>query len=372
MQKIKICHISTVHPAFDVRIFHKECKTLLDAGYDVSFIVQHDKEEIIEGIKIIPLPRAKNRLNRMIFLPFKAYKLALKQKAEIYHFHDPELIFIGLLLKLKRKKVIYDIHEDVPRQILTKPYLKKYILYIISYLFEKFENLFARRFDFLIAATPHIRDRFLKINKNTIDINNFTLLKEMYSKVQWEERENNIAYIGGITKIRGIIELVKALEYINIDINLYLAGDFEDKNLEQYVKSLNGWKKVKYYGYVERKGISKILKNSKIGIVTLHPTTNYFESLPVKMFEYLSAGIPVIASNFPLWKEIVEGNNCGICVDPQSPEEIAKAIEYLINRPEIAKQMGENGRKVVEEKYNWENERKRLLEVYSILVNKLN
>ncbi|MBP8990882.1 MAG: glycosyltransferase family 4 protein [Spirochaetes bacterium] len=372
MQKIKICHISTVHPAFDVRIFHKECKTLLDAGYDVSFIVQHDKEEIIEGIKIIPLPKPKNRLNRMLFLPFKAYKLALKQNAEIYHFHDPELIFIGLLLKLKGKKVIYDVHEDVPRQILNKQYLKKHISYVISYLFEKFENLFARRFDFLIAATPHIRDRFLKINKNTIDINNFTLLKEMYSKLQWEERENNIAYIGGITKIRGIIELVKALEYINIDINLYLAGDFENKNLEQYVKSLNGWKKVKYYGYIEREGISKILKNSKIGIVTLHPTTNYFESLPVKMFEYMSAGIPVIASNFPLWKEIVEGNKCGICIDPQSPEEIAKAVEYLLNNPEIAKQMGENGRKVVEEKYNWEKEGKKLLEVYSIIVNKLN
>jgi len=104
----------------------------------------------------------------------------------------------------------------------------------------------------------------------------------------------------------------------------------------------------------------------------LHPTTNYFESLPVKMFEYMSAGIPVIASNFPLWKEIVEGNKCGICIDPQSPEEIAKAVEYLLNNPEIAKQMGENGRKVVEEKYNWENEGKKLLEVYSILVNKLN
>ncbi len=369
MQKIKICHISTVHSAFDDRIFHKECKTLVKSGYDVSLIVQHDKEEIIEGIKIIPLPKPKNRLNRMLFLPFKAYKLALKQKAEIYHFHDPELIFIGLLLKLKGKKVIYDIHEDVPRQILTKPYLKKHILYIISYLFEKFENLFARRFDFLITATPHIRDRFLKINNSSIDINNFSLLNEMYNDIKWEERENNIAYIGGIAKIRGIIELVKALEYLNIDINLYLAGDFENKNLEQYVKSLNGWNKVKYYGYIERKGISKLLKNSKIGIVTFHPEPNHLFSSPVKMFEYMSAGIPVIVSNFPLWKEIIERNNCGICVDPQSPEEIAKAVEYLINNPEIAKQMGENGRKVVEEKYNWQNEEKKLLKIYGDLLN---
>jgi len=367
MQKIKICHISTVHPAFDVRIFHKECKTLLNAGYDVSLIVQHDKDEIIEGIKIIPLPKPKNRLNRMLFLPFKAYKLALKQKAEIYHFHDPELIFIGLLLKLKRKKVIYDVHEDVPRQILNKQYLKKHILYIISYLFEKFENLFARRFDFLIAATPYIRDKFLKINKNCCDINNYPLLNELYSVILWENKRDEICYVGGITKIRGIKEIIKAMD-LTKDVRLNLAGAFSEKDVELEVKSYKGWEKVNELGFIDRKGVADIMARSKAGILTYYPLPNHIEARPNKLFEYMSAGISVIASNFQLWKEIVEGNNCGICVDPLNPEEIANAIKYIFENPEEAKKMGQNGRKAVELKYNWENEAKKLIEVYNKII----
>jgi glycosyltransferase involved in cell wall biosynthesis len=89
------------------------------------------------------------------------------------------------------------------------------------------------------------------------------------------------------------------------------------------------------------------------------------------MFEYMSASLPLITSNFPFWKEIVEGNNCGICVNPLNPQEIADAIKYIINNPKEAEKMGKNGRDAVEKKYNWTIEEIKLFKVYESIVNKI-
>jgi len=167
----------------------------------------------------------------------------------------------------------------------------------------------------------------------------------------------------GISRTRGIKEIVRSLELV--DTKLLLAGSFENDELEQEIKCMRGWEKVKYYGQVGREKVREILGTARVGLVTLHPTKSYVESMPVKMFEYMSAGIPVVASNFPLWKEIVEGNNCGICVDPLNHKEIANAIEYLLEHSEEAKGMGENGRRAVLGKYNWDLAAQELLKLYS-------
>ncbi|MCR4420959.1 MAG: glycosyltransferase family 4 protein [Exilispira sp.] len=365
----KLCHLTSVHLRNDTRIFLKECRTLSNNGFDVSLIVSDGKlDEILEQIKIFDIGKPKNRIERILKTTKKIYKKALEIDADIYHFHDPELIPIGLKLKKLGKKVIYDVHEDLPRQLINKSYLNKFILKLLAFLIEKYENYSSKRFDYIITATPYIRDRFVQINKNTIDINNYPILNEFYNIELKKEKDNNICYVGGITRIRGIIELIKAIE--NLDVTFHLAGDFENEEFKKGVLSLKGWKKVKYYGFTNREKVKEIFSISKIGVVTLFPTKNYLVALPIKLFEYMSASLPVIASNFPLWKEIVEGNNCGICVDPTNINEIAKAIEYLITNPEEAKKMGENGRKAVLEKYNWEKEEEKLINVYKTLMGK--
>jgi glycosyltransferase involved in cell wall biosynthesis len=103
------------------------------------------------------------------------------------------------------------------------------------------------------------------------------------------------------------------------------------------------------------------------GVVTLHPVRNYVDCQPVKMFEYMAAGIPVIASRFPFWLDIVEGNDCGVCVDPFDPAAIAAAIDHFVTHPELAMRMGENGRRAVLEKYNWQPESRKLIDFYEHL-----
>ena len=366
----KICILTSVHPALDVRIFYKEAKTLVRAGYDVVLVAQHDKEEIIEGIKIIPLPKPKNRFFRIFFLARKAYKIALEQKADIYHFHDPELI--PWAIKLKKKtgtKVIYDVHEDVPKQILSKHWIPKILRKITSSLFNFYEKKMAKNFDFVITVGEDVKESFKKENPHVETVKNFPIL-DYFKNTHSELFSKNIFTLicpGGLTKIRGVEEIVKALEFLPNSVQLILLGKFVPSDFEQQIKSLKGFEKVRYFGQVPFGEIPQYLSRADIGVACYLPVPNNINSNPNKLFEYMVAGLPVIASNFPLWKEIIEGNNCGICVNPLEPKEIAKAVEYLIKHPEEARKMGENGRKAVLEKYNWENESKKLLEVYEEL-----
>lgn len=361
---IKVCILTSVHPPFDTRIFHKEAKSLAKAGYDVSLIAQHDKDEIVDVIRIVPVPKPKNRLERMTKTVWTVYRKALKINADIYHFHDPELMPIGLLLKRHGKRVIYDVHEDAPRQNLSKSYIPAAFRKPISLMIEALEAFSSRRFDGVVTATPFINRRFLELGANAVNVNNYPLASELYNaEDHWKNKEKAVCYVGGIVRIRGAFEMVEAIG--RTKYRLLLAGNIE-LDIEKGLKQMSGWHQIEALGFVDRDGVRATIGRSMAGLVVLHPTINYIDALPVKMFEYMSAGIPVVASNFPLWKEIIEGAECGICVDPLNSEEIAKAIQFIVEHPVEAEQMGKNGRMAVEERYNWGIEEKKLLGFYSI------
>lgn len=361
--------MTSAHPADDVRIFHKECVTLAKAGFQVYLVAANAQEEVVNGVQIVSANVAHSgRLSRMLNTTKAVYEKAIALDADIYHFHDPELLRFALRLKRKGKKVIYDAHEDVPKQIMGKFWINKYIRKSTSKSFEIFENFVVKKLDYVLSATPFIRDRFSEINKNSVDINNFPLLSELQEESDWNSKKDEICYIGGISQIRGIEELVHAMDYVE-GVKLNIAGKFSQASFEQRVKSTSAWKeKVIEFGFVSRKETAQIMANSKIGMVTFLPLPNHVDAQPNKMFEYMSAGIPVIGSRFPLWEEILIKNDCGICVDPENSVEIAEAIKFLLNNPDKSKQMGKNGRKNILEKYNWEAEGKKLISIYQKLV----
>jgi len=368
---MKVVHITTVHPAFDTRIFHKEAKTLARAGYEVVLIAQHDGDEMVDGVKIVALPEPRNRFARIFGLTWRAFHLGLRERAEVYHFHDPELLPIGVLLKIfTRAKVVYDVHEDVPEQILTKHWIPRLLRRPLARVFNAFEKLLARALDAVVVATEGIAEKFAQLKP--IVIHNYPDLGMLPnpSTRHGEGKEKVLVYVGGISKIRGAIEMVQALEYLNPawDIRLDLIGKFEPPELEQELQGLPGYRRVRFLGWMPPENVYTHLANADVGLVCLHPEPRFVVAWPVKLFEYMAAGLPVVASNFLLWKEIVEGNRCGITVDPLDPKAIAQGIEYLLTHPEEARQMGENGRRAVEEKYNWEREKEKLLKLYKELL----
>lgn len=365
--KTKVCHISTVHPIYDIRIFEKECQVLNRAGYEVFLIVHSQSNEEIRGVKIIALPIAKNRLARALKNGVWAFYHAKKIRAAVYHFHDPELIFWGYFFSLMKKKVIYDVHENVPLTILNKEWIPGVLRSFFYSTFEKLENRCARKMSLLVTATPTIRDRFLNLGCKAVDINNFPIVDEFRDvNFDWNRKERAVCFIGAMDRYRGIVEMTRAIG--KTDGKLFLAGTFSPASHRNMVTNLDGWKQVEEMGQLDRSGVAKVLGRSMAGLVLLHPRRNYLDSLPIKMFEYMSAKIPVIASNFPLWQKLIQEEQCGLCCDPLKPGEIAQAIHWIFDHPEEARKMGERGRRAVVEKYNWESEAKKLLVLYNELV----
>lgn len=370
-KQIKVVHLTSAHKDGDVRIFQKECVSLAKSGFEVYHLVPNSISREESGVKIISFQfPVTSRFRRMFFLVRAICRRAIELDADIYHLHDPELLRIARKLKSKGKIVIYDAHEDLPRDILSKKYIPAFLRKIISKMAEKFENRIAAQINGVVAATPFIRDRFLVVQKNTVDINNFPFLNEDAYLEYHQKTENAVCYTGTINSDRGIVELVDACEIANC--NLLLAGEFRQAGLEHNLSQRPGWKRVENFGFLDRQGVLAVYDRAKIGLVTLHPLVNFMDALPVKMFEYMASGIPVIASDFPLWAAILKESDCGICVDPTDVSAISRAISDLLADPENAARLGRNGRRAVTEKFNWQAEQNKLIEFYKKLGNRDN
>jgi len=374
--KKKIVIATSVHPALDDRIFFKEAKSLASEGYEIVLIAQHNKEQILDGIKIIPLPKPKNRLERLTKIIWKSFILAMKEKASIYHFHDPELIPIGIFLKLLlRKKVIYDLHELVYFDIAEKVWLRsKFLKKAVQLIYLFLERLSIVFFDQLILATDHIANHIKRIHgyryrNNYVVLRNFPILSLIeYAKPADHSKLQKpiILYAGLLSTKRGIKELVQSMEFIGTKAVLWLLGSWESEEFKQECESIEGWKYTEYIGFVPLDKVFDYMKLSSIGISVLHPIKNTINSLPIKAFEYMACSLPMVMSDFPFWREVF--GEFTLFANPYEPRDIADKIFYLIDNPDKRKELGLKGRQLVEAKYNWELESKKLIGLYKDLL----
>lgn len=365
--RIEICHLTSIHPRYDVRIFEKECKTLANF-YKVTLVVADGGgNEETDGIQIIDVgKKTANRVLRILITPWRIYRYARKLKnCEYFHFHDPELLIVGLLLRrIHKKKVIYDSHEDVPQDILLKNWIPRAIRKPVAGIYSALEKYVTRQFSAIVCATPHIKSRFLKFNNYSYDIKNYPILdwQGQREEVILDEIEYDLCYVGLISENRGIFELIEVLNLMNVSI--VLAGPFESEHLRSRLIALENWPRVKYLGILNRSNVQKLLSKSLIGIVVLERTPTFLNSLPIKLFEYMAAAMPVISSNFPDWEEIIEKSNCGICIEPKNVEMLCEAIKKLMDNPKLAISMGKNGLNAIRTKYSWASESEELVGIY--------
>ena len=362
----KVVHITSVHSPFDPRILERECRSLADSGYDVTVLAPHEGNGNYAGVAIRGVPRANGRLTRMTSTTRHILRAALSERADIYHFHDPELLPVGVILATLGKRVIYDAHEDVRNDILTKHYLSAPARRGLAAAAATIELAAVATLAGVVAATPLIASRFPR--EKTTTVQNFPRLEEFpLAEIEYERRPNQFIYVGSVTDVRGGKEMLDGLALMSDDpgVRLVLAGRITPPPFERAMRSHPAASRVDFRGWTDPKTLPRLLQSARAGMVVLHPTQGYLDSYPGKMFEYMAAGLPVIASDFPLWREIISPAQAGLLVDPLDPAAIADAMKWILNNPAEARAMGERGRAAVEKQYNWGREEEKLLGLYA-------
>ena len=366
---MKIVHIGYWHRPDDIRIFQKECCSLAKCGYEVLYVTSNRKGETLNGeysnVRIITISLPYKNMKRSFFFFIRKLKRVLiSLDADVYHFHEDILMPVLLYMKKHGKHVIYDLHEDTPRNMQPSLCKRrgKLLGNLLTNIIEIYENYCIRKADYVVTATPHIAKRCKKLTNTVSCIANFPIIYNNGICVKpFKERERIICYTGGITERNGIFNIIEAMQ--QVEGTLYLAGGLS-KELKDRLIKYSSWEKVCELGYVNKEAVQDIFQKSMAGLVLYLPEGNTVEALPNKLFEYMEAGIPVIASDFPLWRKIVEEGQCGICVDPNNPEEIADSINRILGNPQWAEEMGRNGKRLVQEKYNWGGQEKKLIKIY--------
>lgn len=374
-KKYKVCHVSSAHNVFDDRIFFKECCSLA-ATFDVHIIAIGEKDEISNIVTIHALKKSSSRFNRFFLLQIKLLIRSFKVNAKVYHFHDPDLILFGLFQKLLGKKVIYDMHELVYFQINDKEWLGNgFIKKMVSGVYLMFEKLGVRCFDKIVIAEDgywsYVKEKHAKHIDKFVAIRNFSIY-ELIKKATPDTNYNKgnkrvIVYAGGLTKIRGIKEIIESVQSIE-NIEFLTLGAWESDDYKQECEQADKNKKMNYVGLVKMDKVYSYLKVADIGIANLYHKPNYLTSLPIKAFEYMASGLPIIMSDFPYWIETF--GECALFVDPLDPNDIKNKIELILTDNNLRNKLAEAGKKLVLEKYTWEEESKILLQQYEKLTMK--
>lgn len=362
MAAARILHLTSRHRPDDVRIFLKECRSLAAAGFEVHLVAPGGLEGTNDGVTIHGFaPASGIRPLRVLRRLWRTWRAGRAVGAGLCHFHEPELVPVALLLKLGGARIVYDVHEDHLGSLDYQPYKfgrrSGYAL---------LEAVARRACEAFVAATPAIGRRFPA--ERTIELLNYPLPEEFRDEAQPPEGAANVVYVGGISAVRGIREMVEAAGRLrNARSRIVLIGSFGTPELEQEARSIPGWSRVDYLGWLDRREVAERLAAARAGLVLFHPERNHTESLPNKLFEYMAAGLPLIASDFPYWRSLLDPIGCALFVDPLDPDQIAAAIDTLLADEARAQEMGRRGSTAVRERLNWNHEARKLVQLYNRL-----
>ena len=369
---MRVTHISILHRALDTRIFAKQCRALAAAGYEVHLVAGGPSTSERDGVHLHSIadtdarPPARRQVKRLV----RATSAAFSLRPSLYHLHDPHLIPLGLVLKLCGARVVYDVHEDYPAHARTKLADRPLRGSLKALMWGAGEQLARHALDAFICASPALAERFPA--DRTVVVGNLPLHREYTSAANgsarpYRERTNTVLYVGSITRVRGFWEMVQAVELLpaGLDCTLRMVGSCSDSDLARAAARLAVSGRLELVPFQPYQFVIRELLGAKVGLVLLHPLPNHTDPIRSnKLFEYMAAGIPVIASDLPLWREIVRRVDCGLVVDPLDPAAIAEAIQFLLTHPAEAESMGRRGREAVSSELNWDADSARLLSLY--------
>ena len=354
--RARVAHVTTAHPVHDVRIFHKECAALSRAGYDVHLVAVADQDGTDRGVTLTALPRHQGRLRRMLLGPIDAWRALRRIRPHLVHVHDPELVPLAVLWQyLHRRPAVYDAHEDLAKQVAGKPYISRWMRPVVARLAAALERCADRRLAGVVAATPAIARNYR--TANVVLVQNFPWSFSFTAPRELCPEQHDAVYIGALSDARGLQQMRTLAETGQHGGGVVLAGPLESHRAHGLEISPG----VRYCGTLPAADIPDLLADTRVGLALFHPLPNNLESQPTKIYEYMAAGRPFVASDFPSWVAQLGSFGCGIFVDPMDDVAIARAVDTLRSNVELARAMGRRGRLAWERNFTFEPEAERLV-----------
>lgn len=375
--KDKVCILTTVHYWNDNRVYYKEVLSLKRLGYDVTYVANECEGKIDSDVHAVNIKKDKSTIKRILGF-FHAFNVVRKLDCKVVHFQDSELIPTGLLLKLfTKKKVIYDVHEDYPSQMLTKYYLPSYARKPLYWLMSFLEWLSGKAFDAIIVADQAVYKHFPP-EKTTILFNYPSIgkLSESTQNIVGIEKEYDIIFPGSMAKFTAkiILDIMKLAKERGVMLRCLLISPFKFEGGKEWVRQV-----ASEYGIADNLTLMDrippyevpiYLSKTKIGLIPLPDTPKMRSNIPTKMFEYMYYKLPIITGELPPCGYFMNKDKFGYMVKWDSVEEYTEKILHLLNTPTELHELGEKGHRLVLEKYNWESEEKKLEQVYNKILRR--
>ena len=369
----RIWMLTSVHPGLDARIFYREARSAAERGYDVTVLAPGATGGRVDGVSVRTLRGPGGRAGRLVRWPI-LFVAALRGRADVYQVHDPELLpWAWLLRLLTRRAVVYDAHEFFPEAILTKQWIPRTIRASVSVLAGWLEKALAGRLSAVIGATPELADRFAAVNRLTVTVMNLPPLLEAGDADEPSGRA--VIYAGLMNHERGLDILFATAGLVHArfpDFELRVLGRVDPSGLPQEAaRTPEAWAAagVRFLGSVTQPQVASHLRRSAIGWLPMNPgSPGKRLAWPVKMGEYLAAGIPIVASDLPVQSRVIREASAGIVVGPFTAEAHAEAIMALLEQPALAAEMGRRGRDYARAHLSWESQADVLVRLYDGLI----
>lgn len=366
----KVVHLTSAHRRYDQRILWRECVSLCEHGYDVTLIVNDDQgnETLKNGVKILSTGFVSHgRRQRMTEGVKCVYELGMAQDADIYHLHDAELLTIALKLKKHGKKVIFDSHEVYGEVIKGRGWIPAWIRGGLSFAYNTYETYVCRRIDGVIHIGKYDgKDWFAGRSKRFVHVGNFPQLSEYENlRVPFYQTRENICFSGGLSEEYNLSTILRAAD--KAGTGFVLAGRFSSESFQREFFEHDIHHIAQYAGFLNRKEIFELYGKCAIGMC-IYPDTGgqltKLENFNTKVYEYMAMEMPVILSDWPYKREMVEKYKFGLTANPSDAEEIASKIRWLLDHPKEAENMGKNGKRLLEEQFTWDVAERELLRIY--------
>lgn len=371
----RIVHLTSAHPAFDIRIFHKECRSLAAAGYDTVLVAPHKESTTTGNVEIAAVPRATGRLRRMTLTASAVFRRALSVRADLYQLHDPELLPWGLLLRVLAKvPVVYDAHEYVGMDVADKEWIPAILARRLGATSDWVEKRIAGRLSGVVVVNQHMAGAFQPFNPRVAVVSNFPH-RDLASRTPSESPEpNSVIYVGGIGNIRGYETVLKAMRIVRSAqpaARCRIVGELDKQGVpREYLNTSSDVLRelgIEFLPTAEYDTIPGLIARHSVGWLPWKRCQANLYGLPTKLFEYMALGRPIVASDLPFVAQILERHGCGVVVPSDAPEAHARALLDLFGNPHKSAELGERGRQAVLTSLNWQTQVDALISLYRAL-----